>query len=212
VIPNCGKRCRSIIQQIFACRMNLARLLLILISAATVDSVALVTAETKSAGEYQVKAAFLYNFAKFVEWPPNAFSDPKQPMGVCIYGRDPFGRALEDALFGKFIGDRPVILGRAIQFQDLAGCQVVFVSASEREPAADLANRLKGRAVLLVGESEGFAASGGTIQFTIEDSRVRFVINPDAADRAGLKISSKLLALAKIVRDSSQSAAGSALK
>jgi hypothetical protein len=191
--------------------MNLAPLLVILISTAIGDSAPLI-AQTKSAGEYQVKAAFLYNFAKFIDWPPNAFSDPKQPLAVCIYGHDPFGRSLEDALLGKFIGDRPVILGRATQFQDLAGCQVVFVSASEREPAADLANRLKGHAVLLVGESEGFAVSGGSIQFTIEDSRVRFVINPDAADRAGLKISSKLLALAKIVRDSSQATAGSALK
>jgi hypothetical protein len=171
-----------------------------------------VTAQTKSANEYQVKAAFLYNFAKFVEWPPSAFGDPKQPLDICVYGHDPFGTALEDALLGKAIGDRRVGLGRAMQFRDLAGCHVVFVSASAHESAADLANRLKGRAVLLVGESEGFAASGGAIQFTIEDNRVHFVINPDAADRAGLKISSKLLALAKIVHDPSRSVAGSALR
>jgi hypothetical protein len=171
-----------------------------------------VTAQTKAATEYQVKAAFLYNFAKFVDWPPSAFTDAKQPLDVCVYGRDPFGTALEDALLGKSIGERRVSLGRAMQFQDLVGCHVIFVSASVHEPAADLANRLKGRAVLLVGESEGFAASGGAIQFTIEDNRVHFVINPDAADRAGLKISSKLLALAKIVRDSNRSVAGSALR
>jgi len=171
-----------------------------------------VTAQTKSANEYQVKAAFLYNFAKFIDWPPSAFTDAKQPLEICVYGRDPFGTVLEDALLGKTIGERRVGLGRAMQFQDLAGCQIVFVGGSAHESAADLANRLKGRAVLLVGESDGFAASGGTIQFTIEDSRVHFVINPDAADRAGLKISSKLLALAKIVRDSNRSVAGSALK
>jgi hypothetical protein len=175
------------------------------------NSIAL-TAQTKSANEYQVKAAFLYNFAKFVDWPPSAFTDAKQPLEICVYGRDPFGTVLEDALLGKTIGERRVGLGRAMQFQDLAGCQIVFVGASAHESAPDLANRLKGRAVLLVGESDGFAASGGTIQFTIEDSRVHFVINPDAADRAGLKISSKLLALAKIVRDSNRSVAGSALK
>jgi hypothetical protein len=169
-------------------------------------------AQMKSATEYQVKAAFLYNFAKFIDWPSSAFTDPKQPLDICVYGRDPFGTALEDALLGKTIGERRVSLGRAMQFQDLVGCQVVFVSNSAHESAADLANRLKGRAVLLVGESDGFAASGGTIQFTIEDNRVHFVINPDAADRAGLKISSKLLALAKIVRDPNRSVAGSALK
>jgi hypothetical protein len=175
------------------------------------NSIAL-TAQTKSANEYQVKAAFLYNFVKFVDWPPTAFSDAKQPLDICVYGHDPFGAALEDALLGKAVGERRVGLGRAMQFQDLAGCHVVFVSASAHESATDLANRLKGRAVLLVGESDGFAASGGTIQFTFEDNRVHFVINPDAADRAGLKISSKLLALAKIVHDPNRSVAGSALK
>lgn len=175
------------------------------------NSIAL-TAQTKSANEYQVKAAFLYNFAKFVDWPPSTFSDAKQPLDVCVYGRDPFGNALEDALLGKAIGERRIGLGRAMQFQDLAGCHVVFVSSPARESTMDLANRLKGRPVLLVGESEGFAASGGAIQFTIEDNRVHFIINPDAADRAGLKISSKLLALAKIVHDPTRSVAGSTLK
>ena len=192
-----------------AMRLGFALAFIILIS--IVDLSGLI-AQTKAATEYQVKAAFLYNFAKFVDWPPSAFSDAKQPLDICVYGRDPFGTALEDALLGKTIGERRVGLGRAMQFQDLAGCHVVFVSASAHESAAELANRLKGRAVLLVGESEGFAASGGAIQFTIEDNRVHFVINPDAADRAGLKISSKLLALAKIVRDSNRSVAGSALR
>jgi hypothetical protein len=169
-------------------------------------------AQMQSTREYEIKAGFLYNFAKFVEWPAIAFSDPKQPVCVCIYGRDPFGHSLEGALLGKSIGSRPVILGHALQFEDLSGCQIVFVGGSEHTPVTDLAGRLRGRAVLLVGESEGFAASGGAIQFTIEDSRVRFIINPDAADRAGLKISSKLLALARIVHDSERSTSGSALK
>jgi len=169
-------------------------------------------AQTKSATEYQVKAAFLYNFAKFVDWPPSAFPDPKQTFDICVYGHDPFGSALEEALLGKSIGDRRISLGHAAQFQDLVGCHVIFVSAAEHEPIASLASRLKGRAVLLVGESDGFVASGGAIQFTIEDDRVHFMINPDAADRAGLKISSKLLALAKIVRDPSRSVAGSAIR
>jgi hypothetical protein len=206
--PSC-KQADAAVLRVPAMRLGFGLALIILIS--IVDSSALI-AQTKAASEYQVKAAFLYNFAKFVDWPPSAFSDAKQPLEICVYGHDPFGTALEDALLGKAIGDRRVGLGKAMQFQDLAGCHVVFVSSSAHESAADLANRLKGRAVLLVGESDGFAASGGTILFTIEDNRVHFVINPDAADRAGLKISSKLLALAKIVRDSNRSVAGSALK
>jgi YfiR/HmsC-like len=176
-----------------------------------VDSAALI-AQTKSANEYQVKAAFLYNFVKFVDWPSSAFTSPNQPLAICVYGRDPFGTTLEDALLGKTIGERRIALVRATQFQELVGCHVVFVSASEDEPTADLAARLRGRPVLLVGESYGFAASGGIIQFTIKANRVHFVINPDAADRAGLKISSKLLALAKIARDSNRSAAGASLR
>lgn len=191
--------------------MDLALVCMVLLSCVISDSTAL-AAQTKSATEYQVKAAFLYNFAKFVDWPPSAFASPKQTFEICVYGHDPFGPALEDALLGKSIGDRRISLGHAAQFQDLVGCHVVFVSGPEHEPIADLANRLKGRAVLLVGESDGFAASGGTIQFTIEDNRVHFVINPEAADRAGLKISSKLLALAKIVHDPTRSVAGSVLR
>ncbi len=209
-----GFSCKRVVAaatHVSAIRWGFALAFLIVISHSIVESPALI-AQTKAPTEYQVKAAFLYNFAKFIDWPPSAFSDSKQRFDICVYGRDPFGTALEDALLGKTIGERRVGLGRAAQFQDLASCHVVFISASAHESAADLANRLKGRAVLLVGESEGFAASGGTIQFTIEDNRVHFVINPDAADRAGLKISSKLLALAKIVRDPNRSVAGSALK
>ena len=208
--PSC-KRAGAAIPCVVAMRSRSALVFIILISHPMAGSPAL-HAQTKAPTEYQVKAAFLYNFAKFVDWPPSAFTDPKQPLDICVYGRDPFGSALEDALLGKTIGERRVGLGRAMQFQELAGCHVVFVSSSAHESAADLANRLKGRPVLLVGESDGFAASGGTVQFTIEDNRVHFIINPDAADRAGLKISSKLLALAKIVRDPNRSVAGSALK
>jgi YfiR/HmsC-like len=211
VRPNSIARYRSSTQRVCPRLTNLVLACVIFVWCMISDSQSLY-AQMKSATEYQVKAAFLYNFAKFVDWPPSAFSDAKQPLDICVYGHDPFGTALEDALLGKTIGERRVSLGRPTQFQDLVGCHVVFVSASAHESPADLANRLKGRPVLLVGESEGFAASGGVIQFTIEDNRVHFVINPDAADRAGLKISSKLLALAKIVHDPNRSVAGSALR
>jgi hypothetical protein len=163
-------------------------------------------AQSKGPTEYEIKAAFLYNFAKFVEWPPTAFSDPKQPLGVCVFGRDPFGHALDDALAGKSIGNHPVILGRTRQLADLAGCQIVFVSATESPRLPEIVGRLQGHNALLVGETEGFASAGGAIQFVLDQNRVRFAINPDAADRAGLKISSKLLALATIVRDAGRNA------
>jgi hypothetical protein len=158
-------------------------------------------AQAKTPTEYEIKAAFLYNFAKFVEWSPSGFSDPKQPLSICVFGRDPFGHALEDALLGKTIGDHPVAIGRAKQLADLAGCKIVFVSAAESPRLSEILARFRSHGALLVGESEGFAAAGGAIQFVLDQNRVRFAINPDAADRAGLKISSKLLALASIVHD-----------
>lgn len=170
------------------------------------------SAQTKCSGEYQVKAEYLYNFAKFTVWPANTFVDLRQPIGVCILGRDPFGHHLEAALLGKLIGERPLMLGRAAQIQDLSGCQIVFIAGSENWRLPNLVNHLQGRPVLLVGETEGFAESGGAIQFTVERAQVHFVINPDAAARSGLKISSKLLALARIVRDPNQSVDGSDLK
>jgi hypothetical protein len=159
-------------------------------------------AQSKVASEYEIKAAFLYNFAKFVEWPAGVFSDPKQPMGICVFGQDPFGHALEDALLGKTVGDHTVMLGHARQLADLAGCQIAFLSSSDGVRLKEILVRVRSQHVLIVGESEGFAAAGGAIQFVLDQNRVRFVINPDAAERAGLKINSKLLALATIVHDS----------
>jgi len=161
-------------------------------------------AQAKPTTEYEIKAAFLYNFAKFVEWPVSAFSSPKQPLNVCVLGRDPFGKALEDALLGKSIGEHPVSLERSRDFADLAGCQIVFVSATESPRLPEILVHLRGHSALLVGESEGFAGAGGTIEFVLEQNRVRFAINPNAADRGGLKISSKLLALALIVHDEAE--------
>ena len=179
---------------------TLVPVIAVLVCSVLADS-SIVTGQLASAHEYRIKAEFLYNFAKFVDWPADTFSDPKQPMCICVYGHDPFGHALEDALLGKMIGERPVVLGRATRFDGLSGCQMIFVSASEHASISEPVGRLQGHAILLVGESDGFAASGGAIQFVVEDNRVRFVINPAAADRAGLKLSARLLAVSKIVRD-----------
>jgi hypothetical protein len=154
------------------------------------------------ANEYQVKAAFLYNFAKFVEWPDGTFANSASALTVCVLGKDPFGKVLDDAILGKRIAGHPAILARAKRIQDLPECQIVFVSDSDSAQLPEILRGLQGRKALVVGESENFAGSGGAIQFVLEANRVRFAINTDAADRAGLKVSSKLLALATIVHDS----------
>lgn len=154
--------------------------------------------------EYQLKAAFVYNFAKFVDWPPATYSGPQSPFAICIMGTDPFGSVIDDALRGKTIGDHPVVVQRVKDPAAARRCKILFVSASEKHRLRDILESLKGANVLVVGDIEGFAAAGGTIELTLQDNRVRFAINPGAADGAGLRISSKLLALAAIVHDASE--------
>ncbi|MGH9684968.1 MAG: YfiR family protein [Candidatus Acidiferrales bacterium] len=159
------------------------------------------TPQKTPAKEYQVKAAFLYNFAKFVDWNDSKLAAPPYPFTVCVLGADPFGRVLNDALLGKTVEEHPVMLVRYPHPSAISGCQVIFISASETSNLPEIFADLRGRNVLTVGDSEGFAAAGGVIQFTLQDHQVHFKINLDAAGREGLKISSKLLALATIVHD-----------
>ncbi len=158
-------------------------------------------AQLRPPSEYELKAAFLFNFAKFVDWPPNTFAGPDAPFLVCVLGTDPFGGALDNALRGKVIAEHPASVSRIKRVADINGCQILFVAASESHLLPEILAKIRGQFVLVIGETDDFASSGGAIQFTLEENRVRFFINPDAAGRAGLKISSKLLALAKIVRD-----------
>lgn len=158
-----------------------------------------VAAQGNLSGEYQVKAAFLFHFAQFVDWPPEAFKDAASPLTYCTAGRDPFQGALEASLNGKMIGDRPVRVVHFRQVEEIRGCQILFLGTPEKKfISATLAN-LRASPVLTVGESENFARVGGMIGFFLEDNKVRFEINLDAAERAKLKISARLLALAKTV-------------
>lgn len=149
--------------------------------------------------EYQVKAAFLVNFARFVEWPPQSFGGANDPLMLGVYGNGLFGAALEEAVLGQRIDGRPAVIRRTSQLSALRSCHVVFLPASEINHFRELSNSLGDLGVLLVGETEGFAESCGVINFIVENERVRFEINPSAAARVHLKISSKLLELAVIV-------------
>ena len=151
--------------------------------------------------EYQVKAAFLFNFAKFVGWPATAFANDKAPIVVCVYGKDPFGTALEDIVRGKTIGARSFVVQRPKTSSGLASCQIAFLGDLQDDPLRDLLLRLDASPVLSVGEAPHFAEQGGDIQFVIENGRIRFLINQDSINRASFKMSSKLLALARLVHD-----------
>jgi YfiR/HmsC-like len=151
--------------------------------------------------EYQVKAAFLFNFAKFIEWPSDTFKSEQSAINLCVFRHDPFGSALDEIIRGKVINNRAVLSRRISGLSDLKSCQLVFISSVEDKHLSEVIDSLKGTSALLVGEGEGFAERGGGIQLFQEDSKLRFAINPEAIQRARLTVSSKLLALAKIVQD-----------
>ncbi|HRI43186.1 MAG TPA: YfiR family protein [Fimbriimonadaceae bacterium] len=145
--------------------------------------------------EYDVKAAFIYNFTKYIEWPSSALPG-NAPIVIGIVGRDPFGRSIDVLLQGKTVSGRSLRVSRLNWGDDeVMNCHVLFVSAGSFDPAR-LA-KLRGRPILTVGESPGFTAKGGIINFVIEGGRVRFDVNPDLANAAGIQISSKLLSLAR---------------
>jgi hypothetical protein len=156
-------------------------------------------AQAQQSEEYRVKAAFLFHFAQLVDWPAEALGDEKNPLTVCTMGKDPFGGDLETTLQGKSIGNRAVQIKHLKERQEVPGCQVLFIGNSERKDLPALLAALKDAAVLTVGESDDFAKQGGMIGFSMDNNKVRFDINVDAASRAKLKISSRLLLLAKSV-------------
>lgn len=153
--------------------------------------------------EYDVKAAFLYNFVKFVEWPASAFRDDRSPFEICVYGTDPFGESLDGVVKGETVGGRGLAIRRPSHLAGGAsfeGCHVLFIAGSERERAPEVLAALGSRPVLTVGDSDGFLRAGGMINFVLDEGRVRFLINQGAAERARLTISSKLMRLAQGAR------------
>jgi hypothetical protein len=148
--------------------------------------------------EYQVKAAFLYNFARFVEWPAEAFTSPADPIVICILGKDPFGHWLNEAIHGRSIDGRALTLRHIAAAGEAASCQIVFTGSSEPKRVW---TALAGvRRVLTVGECGDASEGGAIVNFVIEDGKVRFEINTDAAELGKVRISSRLLSLARLTK------------
>ncbi len=163
---------------------------------------AIVTGPAEEPTEQQVKAAFIFNFVKFVEWPRHAFSTNESPVLLCVLGKDPLGDTLE-SLGGKTAQGRRLSVRYITKPGEADRCQVLYVSRSEREQIGVVLKGMKGN-VLTIGDVRNFASSGGVINFVMKDSKVSFEINVDAAEKAGLQINSQLLKLAKIVRESAR--------
>lgn len=148
-----------------------------------------------AASEYDVKAAFLYNFTKFVEWPASAFPDDRSNFQFCVLGEDPFGKSLQPVADEQVAGRRITLL-RTARMSEPEGCQILFISQSEKERLTQILAELRDVPVLTVSDTSGFTDRGGIINFILEGTKVRFEINQESAERAGLKISAKLLRLA----------------
>ncbi len=147
--------------------------------------------------EYKVKAAFLFNFAKFVEWPEREGDTDAVTIGVI--GFDPFGENLEQVVRDKTVGSKRIAIRRFAGVEELEPCDILFISPSESSRLDAILRALDGTATLTVGEDEGFVQKGGIIRFFTEQSKIRFEINLDAAEYEGLRLSSRLLQVARTV-------------
>jgi hypothetical protein len=149
--------------------------------------------------EYPVKAAFLYHFVEFVEWP-RASPLPAATVTIGVLGRDPFGDVLDKAVLEKMVAGRTLTIRRFDSLKALEPCEILFISSSETPRLPEILARFEGSAVLTVGEGDRFARHGGMIGFLVEDNRVRLEVNRSAVEKAGLRVSSKLLAVARLVK------------
>ena len=156
-------------------------------------------AQTAKASEAQVKAVFLFNFAQFVDWPPEAVPDSQAPLVIGILGGDPFGDFLDATVRGERRGARPFAVHRYHRVEDITRCDILFISRPEGDRPEEVLAGLKHRPILTVSDAEGFAERGGMIGFATERNRIRLKINLAVAQAAHLTISSKLLRVAEII-------------
>ncbi len=148
--------------------------------------------------EYQLKAGFLYNFSKFVQWPADRFSAEDGAIVIAVLGADPFGEELDKVVKDRIVDGHPIEVRRISSASEIPGAHILFVTAGAESRVPD--SSLQTRGVLTVGESAAFGTRGGIITFTVVKEKVRFEIDQGAADKAGLKLSGQLLKLATVIR------------
>ncbi len=170
---------------------RLAVLLLAVLPLATDASAAL--------SEHRVKAVFLFNFSRFVEWPPSAFTAADAPFVIGVFGRDPFGSDLDDVARGETVNGRQLLVKRVRTVEEAAACQILFIPQSERANLDEILTALARSNTLTVSDLDGAARHGAMIRLVTDHDKVRLRINVESARAAGLTISSKLLRAAEIV-------------
>jgi hypothetical protein len=198
--PGIGGRAVSFFEGTASLKAAWGRVAALILALLSPCSHALLGAEPDVSKEYQIKAAFLYNFAKFVEWPASALANGNSPMVICVLGKNPFGDELEKLVKGKSVNGHPLIVKRSPKLEEVQRCHLIFAGAGEEERLPEWFAALRDSSVLTVGESQQFGELGGMINFVLEGDKVRFEIDVETAGRAGLKINAQLQKLARAVR------------
>jgi hypothetical protein len=157
-----------------------------------------IRAQALAASEYQIKAAFLFNFVQFVQWPPGAFEGGDSPMVIAVLGENPFGEQLDELVRGEKIRGRTIVVRRHARVEEVRQCQLLYINERDERRLKSILAKLDGRPILTVSDAPDFTRHGGMIHFVTQDNRVRLLINVDAANAARLTLSSKLLRPAQI--------------
>lgn len=188
---------KNIKKQTFLIGKSIGILLYIIICSSAVSK----KTSSQSTKEYQVKAAFIFNFTQFIEWPPNSFSIDKSPFVIGILGDDPFGQSLNNIVADENVNGHPIIIEHYSSIREIKNCHMLYVSAEHGEMQPSETNMLKEKSILTISDIPDFALKGGMIGFFLENNKVRFHINLDRAKKVKLSIDSRLLRLAQIVSD-----------
>jgi hypothetical protein len=159
----------------------------------------LLSAQKPPAREYQLKAAFIFNFTQFTEWPPSTYSSSKAPFVIGILGEDPFGSYLDELVKEETVNGHPLLVQRFTNAEEIKNCHILFIKVPKPVKYKTILTSLKGKNILTIGEDPNFINEGGMIRFMMVNNKIQFQINPDAAKEENIIISSKLLRLAEIV-------------
>jgi hypothetical protein len=157
-------------------------------------------AQQSKPNEYQVKATYLYNFGRFVQWPPNAMAAKGESFSICVLGQDPFGPSLDSTLTGEMLDGKPLAVKRISTPRDAGECRILFISSTEANHLKEILETLDEASILTVSDMPSFSRRGGMIQFVLEGNKIRFEINLTKAESAKLTLSSELLKVATTVR------------
>jgi hypothetical protein len=173
---------------------------LLVMAAGCIVGASVSSAEEPLPTEYQVKAAFLVNFPKYVDWPAEAFAETGSPIVIAVLGESKVIEEIQKVIAGRTVNGRQIVLKRLAAGEESGVCHVLFVSAAEQQHSPDLLAKLKDASILTVGESDDFLESGGIINLAHRDQKIALEVNLAAADKARIKISSKLLGVASVVK------------